>query len=383
MRVKTILDGQGQIDKTRYTVPSNITRKDLQIGLLAWYPDFTSETSYPEANYDITIIPFSGNEAIEGTRLREIFFNPLITKSKEWQTIDINNVKLINLDENINEFQLTADIISSSDSSTVKATQDPNELFEGWKYNFILVNKNELNNGKLEGIIEREAFDPANVTKDYCKQEVSTVSNNRRILGAVCPIDPIDQQEMSECLNWRRLDDLGDSCRTKNLLSASEIDDTVRNFCGVSLTRQDCRCVNRANAKDYIRDKPLHDGNDYCWYIPCASGFYLVEKQNQSVTCNSQSCNVIYQVGETGGSVAIDQNQTGQTCFNASNISKDTAIKYWETYPSNNFQTNSNTNNGNGNNFGTSSNLNLDMKYILAIGGAVILLLILFMIKRK
>lgn len=321
MRVKTVTDGQNISEW--YTIPNDMNRSLLRIGLLGWYPVYKSETSYPSQYYNIILLTKEKTKI----RLAKIFFNPLMNKSSEWQKINTQKVTLIKIPENVISFKIISEAAPRQDNEPIPETTDEHKkhFFKEWKYHFVLVQKGENIN---IGTIEDMAFTPENVTKSYCqKSSTSSTNSSKQIIGAVCPINPLTGKEMEECLVWRRLDDIGRECREKNILTDDEIEKSIYNFCNEKPSREDCRCINRELSDEYKKEKPLHSENDYCWFQPCSSGYYLVKNAKTPVQCNSQNCNVIYQIYGTGGSVNFDKNDTRQQCFNIEKTNNNTEIQ--------------------------------------------------------
>lgn len=150
----------------------------------------------------------------------------------------------------------------------------------------------------VNGIIEVNQV----IDKKFAMDSVFTKGENKTI-GAHCPIDNKTNKEMETCLNWRRTDPIGLECR--KILSKKDMVDSSVAFCGVNPNAEDCRCVNRALQDDYKVKKNFREENDYCWYTPCASGYYLKENLDQFV-CNSKLCQVNFNIGEVGESVNLE-----------------------------------------------------------------------------
>lgn len=367
MRVTTLDDGQH--NSTYYTIPSTVNRESLKIALIGWYPVYKSGTSYPEKNYSIYLI--SDEDKIY--RLTIIYFDPSKNKSSEWRKINpVENV--FEIPPDINSFKIfnagSYDELLE-DNNTYK-TYIPNPKFIGWKYHIILMEKGEnIKKGNVEdlGHIDYMAFSPENVTKEYCKKSsYSRTSDKYPLIGSVCPVNPVTKKEMKECLIWRRLDDVGKSCRDKNFLSEDDIENSIFNFCQEKPDREDCLCINRVSQEDYQKNKKFNSAHDYCWYIPCATRSYLFNPKETHADCKSQYCNTI--VYGSGNSVDFNENYINQDCFNADEkqINNNKQNNHERVYN----KTTSNIN-----------EMNFDKKYIVMLLIGIVLVLVLNLLTKK
>lgn len=387
MRVKTVIDGQ--TDNEWYSIPRELNRP-LKIALLAWYPVYKSETTYPSRYYNIVLL----TRELQEIKLTTVYFNPLINKSSQWQKINKNRQKeIVSIPDDVVSFSIISQVGQESNdnvnsSNTNKNIEDKENYFQGWKYHFVLLEKGEKEENLHKGFIEEEAFSPENVSKTYCKKSSTSGSNEYNpTIGVVCPTN-LSKKEMKECLNWRRADDVGNACRKENFLSIKDIENSTKNFCSEKIDREDCVCINRIYLDDYKKEKQNNPGHDYCWYAPCSSGAFLRYDSQTPKECQNQSCNVYLQTTGTGGSVKFQDNYTRQNCFNA------------------NFNQNPNENDNENDNTNTDSNIDpdsitnnktkpqtisnikpnytfeFDKKYIFIIVGGIIIIFMLNFFKK-
>lgn len=148
---------------------------------------------------------------------------------------------------------------------------------------------------------------------------IRTTAPNR-ILGADCPMDPETGLEFKECLNWRRTDDVGKSCRMlfSDKKYKSTIENSITNFCSTNIFAGDCKCINRAWYNAYKKNKNFRSESDYCWYKPCSSGSYLVQDiDNKSLNCNGVYCQIFYK-NTAQKNILFNENQNIQHCNSVS-----------------------------------------------------------------
>lgn len=212
----------------------------------------------------------------------------------KWETIEKLEWKNHNAD-----FQTFKIIISrKKPSDLLNIFENPNDK---WEFK-LLIKENSESDGRRE--------DPNLViTEDFCTKYVDTTKE----IGVKCPTDPNTDKQFEKCLNWRRVDEVGKKCR--ELLPTSESrDKSIETFCKTFTRAEDCKCVNRIYNPQYIKDKPSHPEHDYCWYIDCSSGYYLLPERDTNVNCEGKYCQVFYSAENIGGSVTITNNPVVQNC---------------------------------------------------------------------
>nr|UOX61073.1 MAG: myristylated membrane protein-like protein [Diabrotica toursvirus 3a] len=110
-----------------------------------------------------------------------------------------------------------------------------------------------------------------------------------------CPINPITNKPMSECMLWRRTDDIGEECRKH--LRKSHKDKSIYTFCNAVLGnhREDCRCIlPDENDPEYKKNLKEIKGNPNCWYFPCLTNSYLTPSVKP--ICEKRVCKVLYKI---------------------------------------------------------------------------------------
>lgn len=183
-----------------------------------------------------------------------------------------------------------------------------------WEYDILIKDKSESAIGIRE--LENKV-----ISNDFCALSILT-DGPAKTLGASCPIDPETKEQMKQCLNWRRTDDVGKQCR--KIITKETKENSIVEFCNNNYDAEDCRCVNRYNEK-YKEEKELHPEHDYCWYTPCSSGYYLVKEQDTKITCNAKNCVVVYRIDKTGGNVNFHDNSTSLQCESYENTQSGTS----------------------------------------------------------
>jgi hypothetical protein len=198
---------------------------------------------------------------------------------------------------------------------TKKPVDDNPDFFEGWQFRIAFKKHDEPEYGFFE--------DPDLVVdENFCTNQYAYTIGAVRNAGASCAIDPETGKQMDVCLNWRRTDSVGSSCR--EIISSDDENRSITSFCGQLSDAQDCKCVSRAKSDDYKVNKPLNPDHDYCWYPQCSSGAYLLMDKDKEIRCESKNCRVQYVNTDVGGAVDITNNKTALDCFNttADNPSK-------------------------------------------------------------
>lgn len=172
---------------------------------------------------------------------------------------------------------------------TYNKTEDK-PVSNNWQFIFVLKDTGSDNYGI------RENYN-TNINYEYCTSEVKT-NSKYKTWGAECPINPDTGKEMATCMNWRRLDFMGQKC--KLIMTREDRNKSVENFCTQNLLAEDCACHNRAFLDEY-KNANKKDDHDYCWYEPCKDGSRLILETFESIKCaDNRNCQVIYNVEKVG-----------------------------------------------------------------------------------
>lgn len=138
-----------------------------------------------------------------------------------------------------------------------------------------------------------------------------------------CPFNPKTKKVMDSCLNWRRTDRVGKTCR--DLMSIEDKHSSVVSYCLNSPYAEDCQCVNRVFDKSYVLASKNHKDHDYCWYMECKSGAYLLESSHTDIKCsNNHICKVEYNAKTNSGDITLKDNS--MKCVYVDNTSADVPI---------------------------------------------------------
>lgn len=210
---------------------------NTEVAISAWLPDKTSFKN----DYNITLTAFNLIQT-----LLTINYDPNL-HSKKWneEILVWKKINIKNSTDCINSFSLS--------HSSFKTN---------WKYILYIKKINE----NFVGYKEPNIF---NLSKSYCLSSVFT-SGPLKTAGAICP-----ESKMIKCLQWRRLDYVGVLCKKK--LTKNQKLKSSKIFCSQfeNLYSKDCKCINRHLYHNYIYKKFNFSIDDFEWYEPCSSGYYL------------------------------------------------------------------------------------------------------------
>ena len=241
----------------------------------AYYPIIKA----PKGTYRVYIIYWKETENVQVRhQIGEIKYNGndvgkwIVNKKSRFYNLNSKG-------QGIPSFELyTKYIMGSGDGNTIPI--DANEYSNQWRFVLYFKTRDE----KFEGNIEDpNLYDKP--TDEFCQSWVYTTGEDKT-LGAICPIDPAKDKRMDLCLNWRRADIIGKICNSH--LSNEKRDSSIITFCNEKNSAEDCRCINRNLQPDFKENKEKHvEDHDYCWYEPCNSGNYLIQKDVKGiVSCN-------------------------------------------------------------------------------------------------
>lgn len=129
-----------------------------------------------------------------------------------------------------------------------------------------------------------------------------------------CPIDPETNKPFEKCSRFISLDDEGEKCREWVVSQPIRVSDIhKKDFCHKNPNLKECQCLNRHLNDDYKNVKKYLHTEDYCWYLPCASGPYLKQENIQLNKKCSNICQIIIETNKNHN-VKIDENQNIINC---------------------------------------------------------------------
>lgn len=287
INMKTIILSDNEIYKEQ-----QLSNK-FQIGFLGILP---GTNSLPEGNYAVILTGKLTNGDIFQQTIHTFTLNPNLRLERKWSVKDYP-IKWLNIRLPDGEVLETYTFILANPLSyTSRLGSKENSK---WKYYVIIKDK------YVDGDVK---FDPPETTKKYCLENIYTISDKTKNIvkthGAECPVDSFisENNTMTQCLNWRRKDELGEKC--KDLLTEEDIKKSTQTFCDRFQYAQDCRCVNRGLDKTYQARTDKHPDHDYCWFTPCKHKGYLVDYTTNN-SCSSG--NVTLDLEKNDGTIIVGQ----------------------------------------------------------------------------